>query len=158
LYRKSLGGDPFDADALKKDAEELGKKYDELGSEAERIALFTGMIQDACEDYIAKAFAEDIMTKGFHTAGEIFRYCVKYKEYKIKETKSTAHEDADAVNLITVHSAKGLEWPVVLLSLKKFKPANEEEHRLLYVAVTRAKEKLLITYNKKQQTLVALVS
>jgi len=116
------------------------------------------MIQDACEDYIAKAFAEDIMTKGFHTAGEIFRYCVKYKEYKIKETKSTAHEDADAVNLITVHSAKGLEWPVVLLSLKKFKPANEEEHRLLYVAVTRAKEKLLITYNKKQQTLVALVS
>lgn len=158
LYRKSLGGDSFDADALKKDAEELGKKYDELGSEAERIALFTGMIQDACEDYIAKAFAEDIMTKGFHTAGEIFRYCVKYKEYKIKETKSTAHEDADAVNLITVHSAKGLEWPVVLLSLKKFKPANEEEHRLLYVAVTRAKEKLLITYNKKQQTLVALVS
>ena len=63
MYRKSLGGDPFDADALKKDAEELGKKYDELGSEAERIALFTGMIQDACEDYIAKAFAEDIMTK-----------------------------------------------------------------------------------------------
>lgn len=158
LYRKSLGGDPFDSDALQKDAEELGKKYDELSNEAERIALFTGMIQDACEDYIAKAFAEDIMSKGFHTASEIFRYCVKYKEYKIKETKSTAHEDADAVNLITVHSAKGLEWPVVLLSLKKFKPANEEEHRLLYVAVTRAKEKLLITYNKKQQTLVALVS
>lgn len=158
LYRKSLGGDPFDSDALKKDAEELGKKYDELGSEAERIALFTGMIQDACEDYIAKAFAEDIMSKGFHTASEIFRYCVKYKEYKIKETKSTAHEDANAVNLITVHSAKGLEWPIVLLSLKKFRPANEEEHRLLYVAVTRAKEKLLITYNKKQQTLVALVS
>ena len=158
LYRKSLGQDPFDFDQLKKDAEELGKKYDELSSEAERIALFSGMIQDACEDYIANAFAEDIMSKGFHTAAEIFRYCVKYREYKIKETKSTAREDSDAVNLITVHSAKGLEWPVVLLSLKKFRPNSEEEHRLLYVAVTRAKEKLLITYNKKQQTLISLVS
>lgn len=158
LYRKSLGQDPFDMEALKKDAEELGKKYDELTSEGERITFFTGMIKDACEDYIAKAFAEDLMTKGFHTATEIFRYCAKYKEYKIKETKSTAREDADAVNLITVHSAKGLEWPVVLLSLKKFRPANEEEHRLLYVAVTRAKEKLLITYNKKQETLVALLN
>ena len=41
---------------------------------------------------------------------------------------------------------------------EKFRPANEEEHRLLYVAVTRAKEKLLITYNKKQETLVALLN
>ena len=158
LYRKSLGEDPFDIAALNKDAEELGKRYDELGSEAERITFFTGMIQDACEDYIAKSFADDVMSKGFHTAAEIFRYCVKYRDYKVKETKSTAHEDADAVNLITVHSAKGLEWPVVLLSLKKFRPSSEEEHRLLYVAVTRAKEKLLVTYNKKQATLIALVS
>lgn len=157
LYRKSLGEDPFDMDALKKEAEELGKKYDELTSEAERITFFVGMIRHACEDYIAKAFAEDVMSKGFHTATEIYRYCVKYRDYKVKETKSTAREDADAVNLITVHSAKGLEWPVVLLSLKKFRPASEEEHRLLYVAVTRAKEKLLITYNKKQETLVALL-
>ena len=158
VYRKSLGEDPFDTAALKMDAEELARRYDGLDSESERISFFTGMIQDACEDYIAKAFAEDVMSKGFHTAAEVFRYCVKYRDYKVKETKSTAREDADAVNLITVHSAKGLEWPVVLLSLKKFRPASEEEHRLLYVAVTRAKEKLLITYNKKQQTLIALVS
>jgi len=157
LYRKSLGLDPFDTAALRKDAEELGKKYDELTTEADRILLFTGMIKDAREDYIADAFADDMMSKGFHTANEIFSYCVKYRDYNVKETKSTAHEDADAVNLITVHSAKGLEWPVVLLSLKKFRATSEEEHRLLYVAVTRAKEKLLITYNKKQETLVSLL-
>lgn len=157
LYRKSIGQDPFDMDALKEDAEALGKQYDELTSEEDRIMLFTEMTKDAREDYIADAFMDDVMTKGFHTAFEIFQYCVKYRDYKVKETKSTAHEDADAVNLITVHSAKGLEWPVVLLSLKKFRPTSEEEHRLLYVAVTRAKEKLLITYNKKQTTLVSLL-
>jgi len=157
LYRKSLGEDPFDADALKKEAEELGKTYDALSTEEERILFFTGMIKDACEDYVAKAFADKVMMKGFHTAHDIFTFCVKYKEYNVKETISTAREDVDAVTLITVHSAKGLEWPVVLLSLRKFKPMNEEEHRLLYVAVTRAKEKLLITYPKKQGTLVSLL-
>lgn len=157
LYRKSLGEDPFDAEALAKDAEELGKQYDELTTEESRIMLFAGMIKNAREDYIADAFAEDVLTKGFHTAHDIFEYCVKYRDYKVKETKSTVHEDADAVNLITVHSAKGLEWPVVMLSLRKFRPTSEEEHRLLYVAVTRAKEKLLITYNKKQTTLVSLL-
>lgn len=158
LYRKSLGHDPFDTVALQKDAEELGKKYDELKTEAERILLFTGLIADAKEDYIAAAFVEEIMGKGFHTARDIFKFCVKYRNYKIKETKSTAREDVDAVTLITVHSGKGLEWPVVLLSIRKFKPANDEEHRLLYVAVTRAKEKLLITYTQKQETLVSLLN
>lgn len=157
LFRKSLGQDPFDDAALKKDAEELGKKYDELTTEEERILLFTGLIQDATEDYVAAAFVEEVLTKGFHTARQIFEFCVKYRDYSIKETISTAREDVDAVTLITVHSAKGLEWPVVLLSLRKFKAAKEEEHRLLYVAITRAKEKLLITYTKKQKTLVALL-
>lgn len=98
------------------------------------------------------------MSKGFHIARDIFKFCVKYRDYKIKETKSTAREDVDAVTLITVHSGKGLEWPIVLLSLRKFKPTNDEEHRLLYVAVTRAKEKLLIAYTRKQETLVSLLA
>ena len=107
---------------------------------------------------MAEAFADEVLQKGFHTAKQIMEFCVKYRDYGVKETKSTAREDVDAVTLITVHSAKGLEWPVVLLSLRKFRPASEEEHRLLYVAVTRAKEKLLITHTKKQETLTALLA
>jgi len=158
LYRKSLGADPFDTVELQREAVELAKAYDELTSESDRISFFVGMTTDAQQDYIAAAFMDDVMSKGFHTANELFSYCVKYRDYKIKETKSNVHEDVDAVNLITVHSAKGLEWPVVLLSLKKFRPASEEEHRLLYVAVTRAKEKLLITYPKKMNTFVSLIA
>ncbi len=65
-------------------------------------------------------------------------------------------EDRDDVNLMTVHSAKGLEFPVVFLagmeedlfpSGRSFDEEREieEERRLCYVAITRAKEKLYIT-------------
>ncbi|MBQ8720393.1 MAG: UvrD-helicase domain-containing protein [Clostridia bacterium] len=70
-------------------------------------------------------------------------------------------ESADAVVLMTVHSAKGLEFPVVFLagmedgifpSEKNMTDSAEmsEERRLAYVAITRAKEKLYITYSKNR--------
>lgn len=53
--------------------------------------------------------------------------------------------------LSTVHSAKGLEWPIVFTSLTKFetKPMSaaeeEERRRLEFVAATRARDELIIT-------------
>lgn len=157
LYWKSLGNDPFDSKVVKQEAEALGNKWDALSSEEERLLMFTALLKDATEDYVGAAFVEDILSKGFHTVHEIFDFCIKYDTYEVKETKSTAREDADAVTLITVHSAKGLEWPVVFLSLRKFKPNNDEERRLLYVAVTRAKEKLLITHPEKLTSFTMLL-
>lgn len=63
----------------------------------------------------------------------------------------------DAVQLMTLHSAKGLEFPVVFLAgfeeglfphyMTKDDPKGlEEERRLCYVGMTRAMEKLFITY------------
>lgn len=68
-------------------------------------------------------------------------------------------ETADAVVLMTVHSAKGLEFPVVFLAGMEdgvFPGAQNlgepqemsEERRLAYVAITRAKEMLYITHAK----------
>ncbi|MDR0987507.1 MAG: UvrD-helicase domain-containing protein [Ruminococcus sp.] len=58
----------------------------------------------------------------------------------------------DAVNLLTIHSAKGLEWDTVfLVGMEEgiFPSARsddiEEDRRLAYVAVTRAKRKLYLT-------------
>ncbi len=64
-------------------------------------------------------------------------------------------EDQDAVVMMTIHSAKGLEFPVVFLAgmEESLFPSGrcesdedmEEERRLCYVAITRAKKKLYMT-------------
>ncbi|MBE2188081.1 MAG: UvrD-helicase domain-containing protein [Candidatus Kapabacteria bacterium] len=62
-----------------------------------------------------------------------------------------------SLTLMTVHSAKGLEYPIVFISgmerglfpLQRqdmHEEEEEEERRLFYVAVTRAKERLILTY------------
>ena len=69
--------------------------------------------------------------------------------------------NADAVVLMTVHSAKGLEFPVVFLagmedgifpSTQNIGEPSEmsEERRLAYVAITRAKDQLYITHAKNR--------
>lgn len=67
-------------------------------------------------------------------------------------------ESADSVSLMTLHNAKGLEFKVVFILglqdkiLPHIKSLNddpyyiEEERRLLYVGVTRAKERLYLTF------------
>ena len=69
--------------------------------------------------------------------------------------------EADAVILMTIHSAKGLEFPVVFLpgmeegifpSMQSSMNAEEleEERRLAYVAITRAKERLYILHARER--------
>ncbi len=69
-------------------------------------------------------------------------------------------ESADAVVLMTVHSAKGLEFPIVIIpgfedgifpSMQTVVGTSEdmeEERRLAYVALTRAKEQIYIMHTK----------
>ncbi len=72
-----------------------------------------------------------------------------------------ADEEEDSVTLMTLHSAKGLEFPVVFLvgmeegifpgykSISEQKEL-EEERRLCYVGITRAKENLYLTCAKQR--------
>lgn len=66
--------------------------------------------------------------------------------------------DGDVVKLMTIHAAKGLEFPVVFVAgLEETLFPNamaintreelEEERRLFYVAITRAKKRLFLTYS-----------
>jgi DNA helicase-2/ATP-dependent DNA helicase PcrA len=67
----------------------------------------------------------------------------------------------DAVNMMTLHAAKGLEFKVVFMvgmeeglfpHSRSMMDKNEleEERRLCYVGMTRAKEKLFLTYSRKR--------
>jgi DNA helicase II / ATP-dependent DNA helicase PcrA len=71
----------------------------------------------------------------------------------------TYEPDQETVKLLTLHAAKGLEFPVViiagcegnLLPLSLLMESDaEEERRLFYVGLTRAKEKVILTWAKKR--------
>jgi DNA helicase-2/ATP-dependent DNA helicase PcrA len=73
-----------------------------------------------------------------------------------------ADEHEDSVQLMTLHSAKGLEFPLVFLAgmeenlfphrMSLEEPGRlEEERRLCYVGITRAMEKLMITYAESRR-------
>lgn len=156
LFAKSLGQDPFDTNLLEKSKQSLLAGLASKTTEEEKIGFFFDLCQDAADDYVAADFLEELQNKSFKTFRGLISYCVKYRNYGTKEPHPTKNEEANAVSLITVHSAKGLEWPTVLLSLRRFR-YDPEEKRILYVAVTRAKEKLLITYTSKQSPLLELL-
>ena len=71
-------------------------------------------------------------------------------------------QEEDAIQLMTLHSAKGLEFPVVYIAgcEEELLPhrnsmdnddGEREERRLLYVGMTRAKETLLLSYAKARR-------
>ena len=76
--------------------------------------------------------------------------------------EAQADEHQDSVQLMTLHSAKGLEFPLVFLagmeeglfphSMSIEEPGRlEEERRLCYVGITRAMQKLFITYAESRR-------
>ena len=80
----------------------------------------------------------------------------------LSRDEDTFEADSGALSLMTLHSSKGLEFPVVFLtglenrifpharSLDDPK-ALEEERRLCYVGMTRAKERLFLTYAARRR-------
>lgn len=84
---------------------------------------------------------------------------VTHMEDTIKQAQERNEENA--VQLMTMHASKGLEFPVVIIpdlneGVIPYKKAVteeqlEEERRMLYVAMTRAKEKLFLFYVKENE-------
>jgi len=98
---------------------------------------------------------------------EWFSYMEEYKEELKKQATDLKNKKTDSITLATMHSSKGLEFQVVFIvdaneGITPHKKAVldtdlEEERRLFYVAMTRAKEYLHIystkeRYNKEMQS------
>ena len=123
---------------------------------------------------IFKSDGEIRMATANDNIKELFR---AYYDYKLIENNANINsfleetslyrdtsnnENKDAITLMTVHNAKGLEFEAVFMTGMEHsvfphyfaleeENGIEEERRLFYVAITRAKKKLYITYSKRRR-------
>ena len=110
----------------------------------------TGAIRDRWDSLNALVGLTDTVTA---RAGTSMADVVRELE---ERAEAQAAPVVDGVTLASVHAAKGLEWPVVFLvgasdgllpiSMAKTPAEVEEERRLLYVALTRARDLLTVSW------------
>ncbi len=95
----------------------------------------------------------------FDTVQDWFAHMKEYGE-QLKEQAKRLEKDTDCVSLMTMHGSKGLEFPVVYIldANERVTPHHkavldadlEEERRMFYVAMTRAKDRLHVCYAKER--------
>jgi DNA helicase II / ATP-dependent DNA helicase PcrA len=94
----------------------------------------------------------------YDDAGDDARLTTFLSEVALVSDADTLTDDVEKVTLITLHAVKGLEFPVVFLtgveegllphqrSISENPAMLEEERRLFYVGITRAKQRLYLTH------------
>lgn len=127
-------------------------------------------------DYIKQEYSEDADDR-IANIGEIISKTATYmkeaeepslggflEEVTLVADVDNYDENSNSVVLMTLHSAKGLEFPVVFIpgmeeglfpsfmSLNDGEEGIEEERRLCYVGITRAREKLNLLYSQSRRT------
>lgn len=101
------------------------------------------------DELITKAIEWELAAENPSLAGFL-------EELSLKSTLDETSKENDRVNLMTIHNGKGLEFPVVFVvgleedlfphvNSRASREALEEERRLCYVGMTRAKEYLYLT-------------
>jgi len=128
------------------------------------------------EQFLIKTEGTEKAEERMENIGQLINIAAKYdvpgKESVIQfmdeislmtSIEETGRDEVDALKLMTVHASKGLEFPYVFivgleewifpLPKAKFDEAElEEERRGMYVALTRAKDHLFLSYaNSRQQ-------
>ncbi|MDB9313321.1 DNA helicase PcrA [Spirulina sp. CS-785/01] len=150
------------------------QEYQEKVQEIDGAAILRDIMEDS-------GYLPDLKEKGTEEADnrienifELYNAVVEYQEdnedvrlQAFLENASLAsdmdnlQEDQGAISLMTLHSAKGLEFPVVFMvgmeqglfpnSRSLNDPASlEEERRLCYVGITRAQEQLFLTHARER--------
>jgi DNA helicase II / ATP-dependent DNA helicase PcrA len=150
--------------------EQLGHTLDEIAPNRRSVAPATmihSILEAIYDDYLQSKYAnyeqrrDDLLT--LENFARTFQDSVEFLSQLSlmatgsSETIATEEDDSEKVTLSTVHQAKGLEWRAVFIiwmtdgmfpsgrSLESVE-AVEEERRLFYVALTRAKDELYLTY------------
>ncbi|HYD75189.1 ATP-dependent helicase [Ramlibacter sp.] len=149
--------------------------YDSEDSEKLAAARWTNVLE-FCDWMAGRCGGEIDDTAGVALAGEKKSLLEVAQTISLLSTLSEREQDQDVVTLSTLHAAKGLEWPHVMLvgcveGLLPFKlgdddnpsgradgPMSEslvqrlqEERRLMYVGITRAQRSLAVSWTKRRK-------
>ncbi|HEX6434190.1 MAG TPA: UvrD-helicase domain-containing protein [Gemmatimonadales bacterium] len=107
----------------------------------------------------AANWSEEVTPPDEESASQLERFLA---EAALLSSADTVIGEEQGVTLMTLHTAKGLEWPLVVmtgmehglfpLARAEEQPAGlEEERRLCYVGLTRAKDKLYLTWARARR-------
>lgn len=95
-----------------------------------------------------------VLYRHYYPVGKLMNNKLKSAEIPVswqKDVKFT--NEQDTVKLITMHSSKELEFPLVAIPGIGLMPDTdasvEDEARLLYVAMTRATSKLIMSFDRE---------
>lgn len=111
------------------------------------------------EELLAVADQLQESAAGYQTFDAWFLHMEEYGK-QLKQQMHNRDRESDSVSLMTMHSAKGLEFPIVYIldANEDVTPHHkavldadiEEERRMFYVAMTRAKDRLHVCYTKER--------
>ncbi len=154
---------------------ELIKKYQSGLEDQKGSTIIQGILDDSGYLAALKAEGTDEAEDRFGNVQELYNAVLQFEEQNedpsltaflanasLSSDLDNVEEGNNVVSLMTLHSSKGLEFPVVFLvgleqglfpnhrSLED-PAATEEERRLCYVGITRAKERLFISHARARR-------
>ena len=112
---------------------------------------FTLLDEVAEKDYMVEVFVEHLKKQNFKSIYDASEYCEKLEVYGA-ELKAPENTKECSVTLMTAHSSKGREYDNIIMDTSTFTAKTEEDRRLFYVAMTRAKENLYLVKLGKQNS------
>ncbi len=149
--------------------------YDDADSEKLAAARWTNVLE-FCAWMAARCGGQVDDTAGVTTSSDIKHLLEVAQTISLLSTISERDTDQNVVTLSTLHAAKGLEWPHVMLvgvteGLLPFKPGDDdnpsgradgpisegllerlqEERRLMYVGITRAQHSLAVSWTRRRK-------
>ncbi|HEY9877115.1 MAG TPA: 3'-5' exonuclease, partial [Leptolyngbyaceae cyanobacterium] len=153
----------------------LIQKYRETLDDAKASEIIQGVLEDSGYIEALKIEGTDDALERVANVQELYNAALQFEEENedtsllaflsnasLASDRDDLKEGKEAVSLMTLHSSKGLEFPVVFLVgmeqglFPNFRSledpaAIEEERRLCYVGITRAKERLFISHARSRR-------
>jgi DNA helicase-2/ATP-dependent DNA helicase PcrA len=147
-------------DAIRK-AMTQGDSVGNMIEETIRISNFKDYLSEEGQDEEDNIRIENL--KSLITAGSRYFDAESFIKYTDLVSNASKDKNIEAVKLMTIHKSKGLEEDMIFIigasegllphrhAIDENDMAIEEERRLMYVAITRAKDYLLVTSPKSYQ-------